>query len=157
MLGTRKPDNSTFTLGGSNSSPSPSSSPFSISTAAADSRDPVHSIVDKHLTMRGDLESDGDIMVRGKVLGNIKCKLLIVDAEAQVDGGIEADEVVIRGKAKGKVQAERVRLEKTAVIDCEIAHRSFSAEEGARIKGSLRFLEDGEKIGVKKDSIAIAA
>lgn len=101
-----------------------------------------HSIVDECLTMRGDLESDGDILVRGKVIGNIKCKLLIVDADALVEGGINAEEVVIRGRTKGVIDANRVKLEKTANVDSEICHASFSAEEGARIKGALKLRED---------------
>ncbi len=92
--------------------------------------------------MKGDLESDGDILVKGKVLGNIRCKLLIIEVDALVEGGVEAEEVIVRGNAKGTVQADRVRLEKTANVDSEIHHRTFSAEEGARIKGSLRSKDD---------------
>ena len=102
----------------------------------------AHSMVDEFLTMKGDLESEGDIHVKGKVLGNIRCKLLIVEVDALVEGGVEAEEVVGRGNAKGTMQADRVRLERTANVDCEIRHNSFSAEEGARIKGSLRSKED---------------
>lgn len=102
----------------------------------------AHSMVDEFLTMKGDLESEGDIHVKGKVLGNIRCKLLIVEVDALVEGGVEAEEVVVRGNAKGTIQADRVRLERTANVDCEIRHNSFSAEEGARIKGSLRSKED---------------
>ena len=101
-----------------------------------------HSIVDENLTMKGDLESDGDVMVKGKVLGNIKCNLLIVDRDATIEGGINAIEVIVRGKVKGKVDADRVRLERTADVDCDIVQKSFSAEEGARIKGSLVFKSD---------------
>ena len=101
-----------------------------------------HSIVDECLTMRGDLESEGDILVKGKVLGNIKCKLLIIDVDALVEGGVEAEEVIIRGNSKGTIKSNRVRLEKTATVDSDICHQTFSAEEGARIKGALRFKED---------------
>jgi cytoskeletal protein CcmA (bactofilin family) len=89
-----------------------------------------HSIVDIHLTMKGDLESEGDVLVKGKVIGNIRCKLLIIDIDALVDGGVEAEEVVIRGRSK---------LEKTAQVDSEIEHMSFSAEEGARVTGALKY------------------
>jgi cytoskeletal protein CcmA (bactofilin family) len=92
--------------------------------------------------MRGDLESEGDILVKGKVLGNIKCKTLIVDTDALVEGGIEAEEVIIRGHSKGTIKANRVRLEKTAAVDSDICHQTFAAEEGARIKGALRFKDD---------------
>ena len=76
--------------------------------------------------------------VKGKVHGNIQCKLLIVDVDAAIEGGIVADDVVIRGATRGVVRAKRVRLEKTANVDSEIFHDTFSAEEGARIRGSLR-------------------
>jgi cytoskeletal protein CcmA (bactofilin family) len=55
-----------------------------------------------------------------------------------VEGGVEAEEVIVRGNTKGTIQADRVKLEKTANVDSEICHHTFSAEEGARIKGSLR-------------------
>jgi len=100
------------------------------------------SIVNKRLTMKGDLESDGDIHIKGKVIGNIKCKLLIVDADATIEGGVVAEEVIVRGTTKGTIQANRVRLERTAVVESEIDHQVFSAEEGARIKGALRYKED---------------
>ena len=103
---------------------------------------PTHSIVDERLTMKGDLESDGDIHVKGRVVGNIKCKLLIIEVDALVEGGVNAEEVVVRGHAKGTVRADRVRLEKTAEVDSEIFQRTFSAEEGARIKGSLRSIDE---------------
>jgi cytoskeletal protein CcmA (bactofilin family) len=101
-----------------------------------------HSIVDERLTMKGDLESDGDVLVKGKVIGNIRCKLLIIDADALVEGGIQCDELVVRGRTKGTIQATKVRLEKTASVDSEICHQSFSAEEGAKIKGALRYMEE---------------
>ncbi len=88
--------------------------------------------------MKGELESEGDILVKGRIIGNVRCKLLIIEVDALVEGGVEAEEVVVRGNTKGTLQADRVRLEKTANVDSEIYHRSFSAEEGARIKGSLR-------------------
>ena len=98
----------------------------------------AHSVVDKFLTMKGDLESEGDIHVKGKVFGNIRCKLLIIEVDALVEGGVDAEEVIVRGNTKGTIQADRVKLEKTANVDSEICHHTFSAEEGARIKGSLR-------------------
>ena len=107
-------------------------------SAAIKGQSPHHSIVDGMLTMRGDLESNGDILVQGKVLGNIKCKLLIVDTDASVEGGIEAEDVFIRGKTKGTILADRVRLERTADVDSEMCQSVFSAEEGARVRGTLK-------------------
>lgn len=105
------------------------------------------SIINEWLTMRGDLESEGDILIKGKVHGNITCKLLIIDVEAAIEGGIDCQDLVIRGATRGIIKAKRVRLEKTANVDGEIYQETFSAEEGARIRGALRHsdeLKDGE-------------
>ena len=100
--------------------------------------DANYSIINEWLVMKGDLESEADILV----------KMLIIDAGAYVEGGIEADDVVVRGATKGVMIAKKVRLEKTANVDSEIHHQSFSAEEGARIKGALRYTEDATRANV---------
>jgi cytoskeletal protein CcmA (bactofilin family) len=121
--------------------PAPAYSPPSAS-ASTRSRESNYSIINEWLKMKGDLESEGDILVKGKVHGNIKCNLLIIDTDAFVEGGITADEVVIRGTTKGVINATKVRLEKTAHVDSEICHNVFSAEEGARIKGALHYKDN---------------
>ena len=143
MFNNRKPD-------GTPSTPLKSEFDRSIQAAAQDATgsrsyrdyandtDASYSIINEWLTMKGDLESEGDILVKGRVHGNIRCKMLIVDPGAVIEGGIVADEVMIRGTTRGTVRAKRVRLEKTANVDSEIFHDVFSAEEGARIKGALR-------------------
>ncbi len=121
--------------------PAPAYSPPTPSTSTR-SRESNYSIINEWLKMKGDLESEGDILVKGKVHGNIKCNLLIIDVDAFVEGGITADEVVIRGTTKGVINATKVRLEKTAHVDSEICHNVFSAEEGARIKGALHYKDN---------------
>ena len=101
-----------------------------------------NSIIDEWLTMRGDLESEGDILVKGRIHGNVTCKLLIIDEKASVEGGVVAEEAVVRGATTGTIRANRVRLEGTARVDSEIFHRSFSVEEGARIEGALHYQND---------------
>jgi cytoskeletal protein CcmA (bactofilin family) len=127
-------------------------------TTYASAAEANYSIINERLTMRGDLESEADILVKGNVHGNIKCKMLIIDTDALVEGGIVADEVVIRGRAKGIIKAKRVRFEKTAQVDSEIFQDSFSAEEGARIRGALRFTEDlaGAEIAAEQKQVQAA-
>lgn len=123
--------------------PAPAYGTAAAATAPSSrSREQNYSIINEWLKMKGDLESEGDILVKGKVHGNIKCNLLIIDVDALVEGGITAEEVVIRGTTKGIINATKVRLEKTAHVDSEICHNTFSAEEGARIKGALTYKEN---------------
>lgn len=128
--------------------PMPQAEPISISVPKP-AEEPAKSVgnttIDACLTMRGDLESDADILVKGKVYGNAKCALLIVDDGAMIEGGITAREVVIRGKVSGVIKAEKVHLDKTAEVECDIYQNTFVAEEGARILGTLKSLKDAPK------------
>lgn len=101
-----------------------------------------NSIIDEWLTMTGDLESEGDILVRGTVHGNIKCKLLIIDEMATVDGQMVADQIVVRGTTKGTIRVNRAIFDQSARVDSEIFHCSLAVEEGAHIKGALHYSEE---------------
>ena len=152
MFTTRKPDGVQHSSGMADLDKSPVAAAYAAPSHAAPKpvgRDANYSIINEWLTMRGDLESEGDILVKGKVHGNIRCKLLIVDVDALIEGGITADEVVVRGRTKGLIEANKVRLEKSAIVDSEISHMTFSAEEGARIKGALKFRDEPISTQVK--------
>lgn len=116
--------------------------PVAVNTSPRPAPHEASSIINEWLTMRGELETEGDILVKGRVHGNVRCRLLIVDTGGLIEGSVTADDVVIRGSARGTIKTKKIRLEKTAVVDCEIFHDSFAAEEGARVKGSLRTNED---------------
>ena len=92
--------------------------------------------------MRGDLESSGDILVKGKVHGNIRCRMLIIDTDAQVEGRIDCEEIVVRGATTGLIRSARVRVEAPGRVHSEIYSDSFASEEGARVRGSLHDLND---------------
>lgn len=116
--------------------PAPAPAPVN---SAHDDDDWEYSVVNERLVLRGDLESGDDILVKGQVYGNIRCKLLIIDKGARVEGAITAEDVVVRGSTKGSILANRVRLESTADVASDIYHASFSAEEGARLHGALAY------------------
>ena len=100
---------------------------------------PARSVIDAWLTMKGNLESEGDIQVDGKVQGHIRCTQLIVGRDACIDGDVLAAEVVIRGKVKGVIRANRVKLQETACVESEIFfEKSLGIEDGASFEGQIR-------------------
>lgn len=100
------------------------------------------SVIDEWLSITGNLETDGDVLVNGKIHGDVRCKLLIVGQQAEVEGLVVADEVVVRGVARGVIRANRVRIEKSSRVDSEVFHRALCVEEGAEFIGMSRRSDD---------------
>ena len=109
---------------------------------------PVRSVVDGWLRITGDLEGDGEIEIDGQVVGNVRCKHLVVGSKAMLEGNISAEQVVIRGNVKGVIRANYVMLQHTARVESEIIHKELAIETGARFEGASRHRED--PIGERK-------
>jgi cytoskeletal protein CcmA (bactofilin family) len=115
--------------------------PLNLSIEALRERSgtPARSVIDAWLTMKGNLESEGDIQVDGKVQGHIRCMQLIVGKDATIDGDVVAAEVVVRGRVKGVIRANRVKLQETACVESEIFfEKSLGIEDGASFEGQIR-------------------
>lgn len=127
--------------------------PSTLNTMSGDSSRksasaPTRSVIDAWLTINGNLESEGEVQVDGKVNGDIRCAHLIVGKDASICGNIIAEDVIVRGKVKGVIRANRVTLQDTSVVDSEIFHKSLAVEEGACFEGQSRRREEPMKADV---------
>jgi cytoskeletal protein CcmA (bactofilin family) len=126
------------------STPAPSPRKAVSNNASASTR----SVIDSWLTIRGDLESEGEVQVDGKVNGDIRCAHLVVGKDAVIAGNIIAEEVIVRGKVKGTIRAYTVTLQDTAVVESEIFHKSIAIEQGACFDGISRRRDEPMKADV---------
>ena len=109
-----------------------------VLTVARTSPEPAHSLIDRSVTITGDLWSEGDVQVDGHICGNVNCAQLIVGRDAAITGAIMAEEVVVRGRVMGTIRAIRVRLQSTARVESEIIYKVLSIDEGAKFEGAAR-------------------
>ena len=98
----------------------------------------VPSIISVVLSVEGNLSSNGEIQVDGKVLGDIACKALIVGIKGSVCGEVTAQTVRIHGAINGQVKAKSVFLASTAQMSGDIEHESLAIEPGAFIEGHCK-------------------
>jgi cytoskeletal protein CcmA (bactofilin family) len=115
---------------------------------AAASSAATRSVIDSWLTIRGDLESEGEVQVDGTVNGDIRCAHLVVGKDAVIVGNITAEEVIVRGKVNGIIRALSVTLQDTAVVESEIFHKSLAVEQGACFDGQSRRRNDPMKADI---------
>ena len=53
-------------------------------------------------------------------------------------GEVVAEELTVSGQLKGTIHANRVRLNRTGVVEGDIFHRTLAIEENARFEGTSR-------------------
>ncbi len=90
------------------------------------------------LKVIGNLESDSEIQINGKIEGDIKGKVVTISEGGEVVGSVFGETVNIAGKLQGKIEARRAVVSKTARITGDIIHDSLQVEAGAYVNGHCR-------------------
>ena len=102
----------------------------------------VPSIISGDVTMRGNVNSAGEIQFDGELEGDIKAGSLIIGEQASVKGEVVCETVTVRGRVEGGIRAKSVSLASTAEIRGDILHSSLSVETGAHFEGNCRHSDD---------------
>ena len=69
------------------------------------------------MTVVGNISSEGTLNVLGRVEGELHASIVRIDDGAHVEGTIAARELTIGGRFKGTIQANRVTLTSSAVVE----------------------------------------
>ena len=113
------------------------------------------SVIGSDLIIIGNLESKGEVTVEGQIQGDIHCAMLLVGENAQVTGGIVADEVVVRGRVLGSVRGNKVTLQSSAHVEGDVFHKALAIEQGAFFEGKSRRAEDPLGIASRQDGPSV--
>ncbi|HXJ83472.1 MAG TPA: polymer-forming cytoskeletal protein [Candidatus Methylomirabilis sp.] len=91
------------------------------------------------LSFRGEVNGEGDFHIAGRFEGEIKVTGRVVVAEgAEVDANISGLAIVIGGTVRGNLSAAtRVEILPTGVLTGSLKTGSFSAADGASVKGEV--------------------
>ena len=111
---------------------------------------PTRSVIEAGLSISGDLEGEGDVLINGHVRGNITCRTVTVGPDAAVDGGIVADEAIVRGRITGIIRAGEVRLEETGRIEGDVYHSRLAIAAGAVFDGTSYNRKEPKRIETGK-------
>ena len=93
------------------------------------------SLVSSDVTIVGNLKSEGEIQIDGKIDGDIKTKTLEIGKTASIKGEIIADKVRVNGTVNGRIKARSVELFSSAHVVGDIMHEDLSIETGAFLEG----------------------
>jgi len=126
---------------------------FSKGTAKAE-KDSVPSIISQGTHIVGDITTDGEVQIDGKVEGNIRCRSLIVADTGEVTGKVTCESITIHGMLTGTVLGKSVNLSSTARVVGDVNHETLTIEQGAHFKGQCLPIEATKDAkDTKKDSV----
>jgi cytoskeletal protein CcmA (bactofilin family) len=90
------------------------------------------------LTIVGKIIGRGALTIFGHVEGELRASTVVIAEGAEMLGDIVAEDLTVNGRVKGGVNANRVRLGSTGVVEGDISHQTLSMEESARFEGRAR-------------------
>lgn len=115
------------------SKPEAARKPSPARTTAPKAKAP--SILSQDLVITGEIATDGDVQIEGRLEGNVKATTLTIGEQGAVNGTIKAGTVYVRGKVTGKIDAGTVELAETANVLADIVQDHLTIENGAFFDG----------------------
>ena len=100
------------------------------------------STIGDELTITGNVTSTGELNLEGHVQGDVHCVSLVLGENSQLEGGVIAEEVIIRGRLIGSVRALRVTLQSNSHVEGDLVHQSLAIAQGAYFEGKSRHSDD---------------
>jgi cytoskeletal protein CcmA (bactofilin family) len=99
------------------------------------------------LTVRGKVSGNGNLIIMGKLEGELDLNgELVVAPSAVVDGEIQAAMLTLSGNVTGHLTArEKVSLEKTATVSGRLTTQRLSVAEGASFNGEIEMKKAPEE------------
>ena len=97
-------------------------------------------IIGKGITIRGNLTGGGDLVIEGKVEGQISLKNhLTIERTGHVEAEIRAEELTINGEASGNIDASSmVSISSSAKVAGDIKAPRVVIEDGAVFNGTIQ-------------------
>jgi len=96
-------------------------------------------IIGKGIMIKGSLSGGGDLVIEGRVEGQIALKNhLTIESTGRVQADIKADELTINGEASGNIDAStKVSISTAAKVSGDIKAPRVVIEDGAVFNGSV--------------------
>lgn len=95
------------------------------------------------IDIQAELKGNEDLIIGGKFRGNIDIKNnnLVIEKSAEIEAGIRARNITIKGKIRGNIYASgKVFIEREAQVFGDLSAARISIMEGAQYKGSMKMI-----------------
>ncbi len=108
------------------------------------------SVIGEDLIVKGDIDSKSDLVIEGRVEGNVSCLSLIVGKSGTITGDIDTEAVLIEGTIHGMITSGNVELKDGCTLEGDISSATLAIDHGAEFNGSVRPKKEAGKRKIKQ-------
>ena len=111
-----------------------------------------NSLIGKTLFLKGELFSDEQVIIEGKIEGKIKTKnLVIVGKSGVVNADIVAREIIIKGRVNGNIKiSHKIEIVPGGILNGNMVSKKVILAEGSIFKGNIDMELEEDKPTDKK-------
>ena len=95
------------------------------------------SVISSDTTIKGKIDFKGELLIEGKVSGDILGDNLTLGPSAKVDGKIIVKAITVQGSFTGFIRSDTVKLDSGSTVKGDIEHSEISIETGANFNGKV--------------------
>jgi len=112
----------------------------------------TETIIGESVVVEGEFNGHGNIVIEGKLNGNIKTDgHILIGEKAEIKANIESNSAFISGKVTGNIKIENsIDIAKSASIRGDIEASSIAVEAGSKINGNIKMNGDVKKENKEK-------
>ena len=110
---------------------------FSRDTDKIQRTTPSSSVIGVEMQINGNIKCSGNLVLKGKVRGNIECDHISISSEGDLKGNIKSLYSTIGGNFIGDVFADTLAIESTASIKGNLYYNNLKAQPGAKLDVQL--------------------
>lgn len=113
----------------------------------------TETIIGESVIVEGDFSGNGNIIIQGKLNGNLSTDgHILIGEKAKINADIKAASAFVSGEIKGNIKVNNsLDIAKTAKIDGDIEASSIAMEAGCKVNGHIK-MNGSEKLE-KKDAL----
>ncbi len=100
------------------------------------------SIIAADLHIVGNVGTDGELHVDGRIDGDVECRSVTIGPSGYVDGHVETREITIHGIIRGSIRARKVHLADGCRVVADVVHDVIGIDSGASFEGHCRRAAD---------------
>lgn len=98
----------------------------------------VFSVIGADIVVTGNIEASVDLHIDGRVVGDVRCKTLILGEASTIMGNVSADRVRAAGAVTGSIDTNDLAIEASARVSGDVLYERIRVTNGAQIDGSLK-------------------